>query len=102
MMSLYMMSAEDKRIRGKKIAPFFGLENMKKLILMYKHKDIKKFYIGILFLSFERIGSASLVVKLQYVLYTAAKVKHPLNIFREKTVKLFQHEFILVTFNENK
>ena len=32
------------------------------------------------------------------VLYTASKVKHHLNIFLEKTVNLFKHELILVTF----
>ena len=31
------------------------------------------------------------------VIYTASKVKHHLNIFKEKTVKLSKHEFILVT-----
>ena len=31
-------------------------------------------------------------------IYTASKVKHHLNIFLEKTVKLAKHEFILVTF----
>ena len=30
--------------------------------------------------------------------YTASKVKHRLNIFIEKTVNLFKHELILVTF----
>ena len=30
--------------------------------------------------------------------YTASKVKHHLNIFLEKTVKLSKHEFILVIF----
>ena len=30
--------------------------------------------------------------------YTASKVKHHLNIFLEKAVKLPKHEFILVTF----
>ena len=32
------------------------------------------------------------------LIYTASKVKHHLNIFQEKTVKLSKHEFILVTF----
>ena len=31
-------------------------------------------------------------------IYTASKVKPRLNIFREKTVKLSKHEFILVIF----
>ena len=30
-------------------------------------------------------------------IYTASKVKHHLNIFLEKTVKLSKYEFILVT-----
>ena len=30
-------------------------------------------------------------------IYTASKVKHHLNIFLEKTVKLSKHEIILVT-----
>ena len=31
-------------------------------------------------------------------IYTASKVKHHLNIFLEKTVKLSKHNFFLVTF----
>ena len=31
-------------------------------------------------------------------IYTASKVKHHLNIFLEKTVKLSKHDFFLVTF----
>ena len=31
------------------------------------------------------------------IIYTASKVKHHLNIFLEKTVKLSKYEFILVT-----
>ena len=35
-----------------------------------------------------------------FFLYTASKVKHHLNIFLEKTVKLSKYEFILVTRSE--
>ena len=35
--------------------------------------------------------------RLRPYLYTASKVKHHLNIFLEKTVKLSKHEFIFVT-----
>ena len=34
------------------------------------------------------------------IIYTASKVKHHLNIFLEKTVKLSKYEFILVTCSE--
>ena len=45
---------------------------------------------------------ACTIQKLYYIfgketLYTASKVKHHLNIFLEKTVKLSKHEFIFVT-----
>ena len=33
-----------------------------------------------------------------HYIYTASNVKHRLNIFLEKPVKLFKNEFILVTF----
>ena len=36
-------------------------------------------------------------IKFTFQIYTASKVKHHLNIFQEKKVKLFKHEFILVT-----
>ena len=43
------------------------------------------------------VNAASFVAALTYV-YTASKVKHHLNIFLEKTVKLSKHDFFLVTF----
>ena len=46
------------------------------------------------------INSNSKYMKLRVYdthIYTASKVKHHLNIFQEKTVKLSKHEFILVT-----
>ena len=35
---------------------------------------------------------------MKWLIYTASKVKHRLNIFLEKTVKLSKHDFFLVTF----
>ena len=40
----------------------------------------------------------SLNVPFMVYIYTASKVKHHLNIFLEKAVKLSKHDFFLVTF----
>ena len=61
-------------------------------ITMNIHNYVREFVI---YFRLALIVRIKLVVKLKYI-YTASKVKHHLNIFQEKTVKLSKHDIFLL------